>query len=908
MRSEVPIMDEYGAKRDFTRTPEPEPQVSEREGPLIFVVQKHAARRLHYDLRLELDGVLKSWAMPSGPSLDPKTKRLAVMVEDHPLDYGSFEGVIPPGEYGAGQVIVWDHGTYSPEGEGQLFFHDRQEAERRMKEGLSQGKVSFVMRGSRLKGSWTLVKLKGGPKDWLMIKHHDEFAQSAPDVLAEGTSILSGVDIEDLKAGGLPPKADPRSMDPSRFEGARKASMPGCMPPMLATLVSEPVTDPQWVAEPKLDGFRVVSCLQDRKVRLWSRRGLDLTANYPTVVEDLAEQPVWQAVFDGEVVALDERGVPSFEMLQQTLGAGGARGEISATIAYYVFDLLYLDGYDLTGVKFAQRRELLEEVLAPTKRVRLVEQFKGDAGKIYDTFVNHGLEGIMLKRLDSTYEPARRSRSWVKVKATLSEDFVAGGYTQGQGGRPFGALLLGYFDREGHLVYAGHVGSGFSDRDLAEITGELERRKTDGPPFYKLPSSLPGQVTWVKPELVLEVKFNQWTQAGYLRAPVFLRLRPDKSAQEVLATDKAVTFPDRQEAPRPRRESEKVLEQLDNNQNDLTLDVAGYRINLSNLNKEFWPAPNGPRPLTKRDLLVYLAKVSDCLLSHLHDRPLTLTRYPDGVFGEHFYQKHWSLPLPEFVETASIYSEQNGEFQDYLICNNLPALMWLGQIGDLELHTWYSRITPGHDVDTILGPGAVANQIVDYPDFIVFDLDPYIYSGREKAGAEPELNRIAFARTCEVARRLREVLTALGLSSFVKTSGRTGLHVYAPIARRYDFDVIRGMAEAIGHSLMRQHPNDITMEWSVSKRTGKVFFDHNQNARGKTLASVYSARPTPHATVSMPVRWDELDRVYPEQFTIVSAPERLAQIGDLWKRILDSRTSLDSALKHDEEDLVNLAK
>lgn len=335
-----------------------------------------------------------------------------------------------------------------------------------------------------------------------------------------------------------------------------------------------------------------------------------------------------------------------------------------------------------------------------------------------------------------------------------------------------------------------------------------------------------------------------------------------------------------------------ILDQLAEPRRNLLLEVEGCQISLSNLDKEFWPARHGPRPLTKRDLLVYLTRTSGCLLHHLRDRPLTLTRYPDGMHGEHFYQKHWNHSIPEFVNTVAVYSESKAEFRDYLLCNNLATLLWLGQIANLEFHTWYSRIKSGADVEMVLGKDAEANDILNYPDFIVFDLDPYIYSGEEAEGDEPQLNRIAYARTCEAAHRLRQILDSLRMSSFVKTSGRTGLHIYVPIVRRFDFDAVRSVAENIGRALVGLYPQEITMEWSVVKRTGKVFFDYNQNVRGKTLASVYSPRPAPDGVVSMPLRWEDLDTVYPTDFTLLTVPARLEEVGDIWRYILEHRCNL----------------
>ncbi|MBI2908507.1 MAG: DNA ligase D [Chloroflexi bacterium] len=907
------MLKDYERKRHLGITPEPPASVERPgEGPLIFVVQKHAARQLHYDFRLEVDGVLKSWAVPHGPSLDPKSKRLAVMVEDHPLDYASFEGMIPKWEYGAGQVIVWDQGSYSPDEGGQLLFHDRDRAQEEMRRGLDKGKISITLRGRKLKGSWTLVRMhpgsesrmRGSDKNWLLIKHQDGFADPGRDILKEGRSVLSGVTIEDIKTGHLPVPADP-PLSRGSLPGARQAPMPDALSPMLASLAARPFSHPDWLFEPKLDGYRTIALLREGSVRLLSRNGLDNTAKYPFVVASLRSQPVGQAVLDGEIVALDDQGRPCFQCLQQHLKL--ERGKRPAPpIVYYVFDLLYLDGFDLRDAPLRQRKELLSAILQPSDNVRLVGHFEKDGVSVYEAALKQGLEGILAKRQDSVYESGRRSPSWLKVKATRSDEFVIGGYSQGIGARAhtFGALLVGYYDGAGRLIYAGHVGTGFDEDTLHDLLTRLEAMKTDERPFAQTPPTK-GPTVWVRPELVAEVKFTEWTQEGYLRNPVFLRLREDKPAAEVRRTQAAAppapAQPVRGGVVAALTPAENVLRQLRSASQGASIEVEGHRLLLTNLSKELWPAVENRRPLTKRDLLTYLTTVSPYLLPHLKDRPITLTRYPDGIHGERFYQKHWEHPLPEFVNTIDLFSEENNRFRKFLLCNNLPTLVWLGQLADLELHTWFSRVALGldePDLSDFTGPDdKLGDFLANYPDFIVFDLDPYLFAGTEARGEEPELNRRAFARTGEVALWLKELLDGLSLSSFVKTSGKTGLHVFAPIVRQFDFHVVRRAAETIGRYLLQRHPQDITMEWTVEKRTGKVFFDHNQNVRGRTLASLYSPRPTPLATVSMPLRWDELGRTYPTDFTILNAPRRLAATGDLWAGILNARGDLSSLLK-----------
>ncbi len=887
------MTEEYTKKRRFDRTPEPAMrQAGEREGPLTFVVQKHAARRLHYDFRLEVDGVLKSWAVTKGPSTDPGEKRLAVMVEDHPIDYASFEGSIPAGEYGAGQVIVWDRGTYSPDEGGELLFDNRSLAEEKMRKGMAEGKLSFTLRGDKLKGSWTLVKMHNQDKNWLLIKHKDDYIDKEKDILSEEKSVISGLTIEDIKAGAVPEqKADP--VTAGSLPGAVEKEMPPSLSPMLATLTDSPFSDEGWYFEPKLDGYRILSFIDRGRVRLLSRRCNDITGHYRELSEELKKQPSTQMLLDGELIALDSKGKQCFQCLQGYLNifhkSVSKEIEPPSAIIYYVFDILYLEGFDLTAVPLQQRKELLKETLAPGDTIRLVEYFSPEGEKVFKAAVDNGLEGVVAKKKQSRYEPGKRSQAWLKIKAVKSDDFVVAGYTEGKGSRAdtFGSLVLGYYNDNRQLTYAGNVGSGFDEPLLKEIMARLESLKTADSP---LPGNtgVDGQVTWTKPELVVEVKFSEWTRDGKLRAPVFLRFRDDKSPAAAHPV-KVVT--DRERQPEQRSSSiPEVLERLGAKADRLTVTIEGQRVSFSNLDKALWPEHESQRALTKRDLLLYLTKVSPLLLPHLKDRPLSLNRFPNGITGQHFFQKHYN-PVPAFVDRVTL-SAQGQPDREYLLCNNLATLLWLGQIADLEIHTWFSRTVTGPDLAADIGSDP--DTIVNYPDFIIFDLDPYIYSGEEKGGDEPELNRRAFRKTCEVARQLKETLDRLKFPSFIKTSGRTGLHIFLPIERGLDFRATRAAAETFSKHLLQQNPSGITTEWSVEKRRGKIFLDHNQNVRGKTLASVYSPRPSPEASVSVPLGWDELEKIYPTDFTILNACDRFEKTGDIWAHILDAKLDVSA--------------
>ncbi|MBV9579900.1 MAG: non-homologous end-joining DNA ligase, partial [Chloroflexi bacterium] len=536
-------LDDYRAKRDFSKTDEPAPKKGDsapRTGPLTFVVQKHAARRLHYDFRLEAGGVLKSWPIPNGPSYAPGDRRLAVMTEDHPLDYATFEGVIPRGEYGGGQVIVWDLGIYAPEDDGEPCY-DRERAERLVRQGIEQGKLGVFLQGHKLHGGWTLVHMDD--KNWLFLKKDDSFADAQHDVLKEDQSVLSGLTIDDLKAGKLPPPRPSTGPTPATAHGARKSDLPRLLSPMLPSLAERPFSNPNWLFEPKLDGYRVIATLDNHEVRLSSRRGLDCTNEYPWLVRALRQQPVADAVLDGEIVAIDPEGRPSFQLLQNR------QGEPKPLLLYYAFDLLYRDGYDLRGVTLEDRKELLRNSLIATDRLRIVEVFPEDGIGLYSAVQAAGIEGIVAKRRDSRYETGKRSDSWIKVKATYSEEFVVGGYTPGSGARAdtFGSLVVGYYKPGADkLTYVGHAGSGFDDRTLQAVYDRLQPLRTDECPFegevprfgmWRRPGKAEGPITWVQPDLVAQVKFAEKTSDGILRAPVFLGIREDKAARDVVTVE-----------------------------------------------------------------------------------------------------------------------------------------------------------------------------------------------------------------------------------------------------------------------------------------------------------------------------------------------------------------------------------
>jgi bifunctional non-homologous end joining protein LigD len=889
---------DYSAKRTFAATPEPAPAVAAaRRGPLLFVIQQHSARRMHYDLRLECDGVLKSWAVPKGPSLDPAEKRLAVPTEDHPFDYASFEGVIPPGQYGAGEVIVWDCGVYSPD-EVEPWVEERAQAERQVREALQKGKLSVLLRGEKVKGSFALVRTSRG-KDWLLVKHKDRFV-SKDDITARNRSVLSGVAVDEMKAMPVQRIAAANLVPAGKEEPMRED-----LEPMQAELADAPFNKADWMWEPKLDGYRLLAFIKKMQVSLRSRRGLELARQFPGLAAELAKQGP-SMILDGEIVAFDPSGKPSFNALQNRFQLKTERdiaaAENSTPVVFYAFDLLHFAGVDLRKAVYLDRRRYLAQCLLPSPLVQLVHA-SDDGVELYAAALASGFEGVIGKRKQSRYESGRRSASWLKVKSTHSADFVVGGYTRGKGGRaPLGALLVGYWEGR-NLRYASHVGSGFDDRSLPLVRARLEALERRTCPFADKPE-MNAPTTWVEPKAVVEVKFQGWTDDGSLRAPVFLRLRDDIDARSVRREAQGTI------EPKPSFESEidDVLRQLEPSKANGAISIGSHTIKLSSLDRVYWPADAALKQpaLTKRDLLRYLAQVSPFMLPHLADRPLTMIRMPNGIRGQRFYQKHWAQERPPFVDTITVFSEHKDESHDYLLCNNLPTLLWLAQSGTLEFHVWHSRARPGSDspvtsTDYSSSLGALESSILSYPDYVVFDIDPYIYSGKEAPGEEPELNTVAFQKGKEVAFKLRELLNTMSLEPIVKTSGKTGLHVFLPIRRTIDFDIAREVSEQVGRHLMRLAPKDVTLEWSVPKRTGKIFMDYNMNVRGKTLNVAYSPRGAAGAPVSMPLTWDELAGAHPLDFRITNAAEFVTPSGDRWRDVLQKKQSLEASLERAKE-------
>jgi bifunctional non-homologous end joining protein LigD len=920
----------YNRKRKFSSTTEPVGRnINVRTGKAkAFVVQKHRASRLHYDLRLEDDnGALKSWAVPKGPTLDPAIKRLAVLVEDHPYDYLLFEGTIPEGNYGAGTVIVWDHGTYR--------------SERKILDQFKEGKISFELEGKKLRGRFTLIRTRN-ENQWLLIKANDRYAALGDDLTSLNPySVLSEKTNEDLEQGSrrkaifargaIRVRGNGSSSNLASSQGKRKIQsgshdkieqtsarkLPSKVRPMLAYPVDKAFDNKDWAFEVKWDGVRAIAYKEEEggAVRIQSRNGNDITQKYPEITNALENLPanIHSAVFDGEIVVLDDKGLPDFQGHQHRMHVNDKEEieslskEIPAT--YYIFDILYYDGEDVKTKSYLERRQILSKLISPDDFLKISEFVEERGSHMLRHTIKFNLEGIIAKHKLSRYYEGRRSREWLKIKNIRTQDCVIVGYTQGEGNRQnaFGSLLLGLYNpSDKSYKFVGHAGSGFDYKTIQEIFSDLQEIRTSTMPVKFLPYKNRA-TTWVKPVLVAEIKFAQWTEEGIMRAPIFLRFRSDKRPEEcTLEADQPVST----ESVLPATaevESEKatVTPSLSTHRRNQVAFPNGVSKNarvmppstkrFSNLQKIYWPAIREQKAITKGDLISYYEAVSELILPHLRDRPLSLSRYPDGIYGKSFYHKDWHQSRPPYVKTVKVHSEQRDDVINYLVCNNLQSLLWIANLGALEMHPWYSRIKNFEKCKTseMLYEEKCG---LNFPDFIVLDLDPYIYSGKEKTGAEPEYNLKGFRAAAEVAFDLKDVLDELHIMSYIKSSGKTGLHVYIPTLPKFSYDQTRSFAEILGKILISKSPNKITMEWSTAKRKGKVFFDYNQNSRGKTIASVFSVRPTPNATVSIPIGWADLDDFNPRDFTLRTVPEIFKSKRDPWREVLENKQDLSKVM------------
>ncbi len=848
---------QYWKKRNFTKTPEPRGKTIPTTGRLQFVIQKHAASRLHYDFRLELDGTLKSWAVPKGPSLDPGQKRLAVHVEDHPLDYAGFEGIIPAKQYGGGTVLLWDRGYWEPIGDPGSSYR--------------RGRLKFTLHGEKLHGIWNLVRMGGrqeaGKENWLLIKEKDDEARSGKKIDVTQmltTSVASGKSIEQIASGEhaiwqsnkqssttSQPVPRRRPIKGIPAPGARKAAQEKWVVPQLATLVTASPEGKEWVHELKYDGYRILCRLQNGTATLWTRNGHDWSAKLPHIAAAAGDLPVKTAWLDGEVVALLPDGRVSFQTLQNAFDTHS-----DSNLVYFVFDLLYHDGYDLRPAPLIERKRLLSALFkdnSPSALVQYSDHISGQGEVAFAEACRSGMEGLVAKRADASYV-AGRNRNWVKVKCGRRQEFVIGGFTDPSGSRTaFGALLLGVYDAQGRLQFAGRTGTGFSDRSLKELHARLKKLEQTTPPFVDPPGGGERRgVHWVNPTLVAEVAFAEWTNEGQLRQASFQGLREDKAARTVVherpATGVSPKTTGTGSGSRSQRQKKGSKPKRLSNTHSPNGPTTVGGVTLSHPDRVLFPEQR----VTKFTLAQYYESVSEWMLPHVEDRPLTLVRCPDGYNKECFYQKHANDRIPEAVGRVEIPDDQGTAC--YMVADSLAALVGLVQMGVLELHTWGSK-----------------RDKLERPDRMILDLDP-----------DPA---VEWSAVIEGAQLLRTLLSELELMSFVKTTGGKGLHIVVPLRRVHTWDEVKAFSKAIADHLAHMIPDRFLAHMSKQKRKGKIYIDYLRNAKGATAVAAYSTRARPGAPLSVPLAWDELSvDMRSDHFTIANLPDRLSQLRqDPWK-------------------------
>ncbi|MBO9570835.1 MAG: DNA ligase D [Chitinophagaceae bacterium] len=897
----------YKQKRSFKDTPEPTGGKSSAK-ELRFVIQKHDASRLHYDFRLEMEGVLKSWAVPKGPSTDPAVKRLAMMVEDHPYDYRNFEGIIPEGNYGAGTVIVWDEGTYTPIEE----FKTKKEQEKHLLKQLKEGNLKFVLNGEKLHGEFALVRTNGmGENSWLLIKHKDKFAAKS-DITKKDKSVLSGKTLAKVavttdkiwesnrskttKKIPLQSSSKGKSQSPPFSKGesglakkkpdtdlseAPKFPFPKTVSPMLATLVDKPFDEPGWLYEIKWDGYRAIALCDKKETNLISRNNKSFNDKFYPVYNAVKEWGIY-GVVDGEIAVINNKGITNFGSLQNW------RSEADGELVYYVFDILWLDGHDLTELPLIKRREILKAQLPGEGIIRMSESFESTATEFMQAANEMGLEGIIAKKADSPYIQGDRTRNWLKIKVNKRHEVVIGGYTVNDGtSKLFSALLVGVYEN-GRLEYTGKIGTGFNEKTQKEMMKLFKPLITKKVPFaeepdYNKPSRFRpnpphATVTWLKPELVCEVSYTEITSDKVMRHPSFEGMREDKKAKDVVMekpveTKKAVKQAEKksaEKAPAKKSAVDKLVKPSSSTDRKTLLNpteetqvkkINGYELKFSNLSKIYWPKEK----YTKRDLINYYYQVAPYILPYLKDRPQSLNRYPNGITGPSFYQKDVKGKAPDWIDTMP-YTTSEDEDKLYMLCNKEADLLYMVNLGCIEIHPWSSTASKP-----------------DNPNWCLIDLDPS--------------DKTSFDDVIKTAQTVKSILDAIGVEGYCKTSGSTGLHVYIPLLPKYSYDESQLFGRWIATQVVEQLPEITSVERVVKKRRGKLYVDFLQNRPGATLAAPYSARPKPGATVSMPLHWDEVKKgLSIKDFTIKNAMERLKANGDIFKPILAKGLDLKKVL------------
>ena len=857
-------LEAYRQKRDPGRTLEPFGRDAKAGSPAAepggqqFVVQQHWARALHFDFRLELEGVLKSWAVPKGPSLKAEEKRLAVHVEDHPLEYKSFEGVIPKGNYGAGSVIVWDHGPY------------RSFKPEDLREQSARGNLELELFGHKLGGRWTLVRMSRSPKDWLLLKKADG-AASGVDLSRWPRSVITGLTVEEMR-------------DPQAWLAGVRARVEELGAPrgtvraeqvkhMLAVSEEKPFSRKGWVFEIKYDGVRVVAERRGSQLRMLGRSGEDITGRYPEVADGLRALLVENFVLDGEIIAHDESGRPSFGRLQKRMAlsrpADVAAAMARVPVRAVFFDCLELEGHDLRSLGLLDRKELLARVLPPAGVVQAGGHVEEQGEAFYDAASEMGLEGVIAKRAESRYT-GRRSSDWIKIKCQRRQEFVIGGYSAPRGGRArFGALHIGVYDGD-RLVYVSRVGSGFDDATLERMWHELQPLRRETSPFEGGPRGQ-GEV-WVEPKLVCEVRFTEWTTDGGLRHPIFLGMRDDKNPAEVRREDLPVAEPDaiQEEVQADTRRSAK--DEGDAGPAPASRPNAPREVRLSNLRKVFWPGDG----YTKGDLIGFYDAVAPLMLRYLRDRPAVLTRYPDGIEGKSFFQKDAPVYVPDWMRIETVYSRDSDRDIKFFVIDDAESLRYVANLGTIPIHMWSAR-----------------SGALERPDWLVLDLDP--------KGAP-------FSDVVEVARALHRILDELGLPSYPKTSGASGLHILIPLGGHYTHEECKNFARLLATLGLAAKPEISTLARPIHARGGKVYIDWGQNGHGITIVAPYSLRPLPGAPASCPLRWSEVNaRLDPRQFNLRTIPRRFEKMEDPLAPVLGEGIDMGAAVVAIEERMKRMA-
>ncbi|MDN3724462.1 DNA ligase D [Aequorivita sp. SDUM287046] len=796
-------LDEYKKKRKFNKTPEPKGEL-DKDNAKRFVIQRHQASHLHYDLRLEMDGVLKSWAVPKGPSMNPADKRLAIMTEDHPVKYLTFHGTIPKGNYGAGIMDIWDDGTYEISEDGDAL------------KQLKKGDLKIEFFGSKIKGTFALVKMRRDEEknQWLLIKKKDKFSTDL-----EYDSEVFASKKKAVKAGKVKP------LNPETF-----------IKPMLASPGKKIFKDPDWVFELKWDGYRVMANIQDGKVELYSRNGISYNKKFASIKKEL-ENIAHDCILDGEVVVVDKKGNPDFQKLQK-YDAEKTKGELR----YYVFDLLHLNGHDTLRLPLLERKSLLPDILEGLENVLYCDHIEAMGPALYKRAVDAGMEGVIAKKADSEYSPGFRTENWLKIKSTNTEEAIICGYTDSEtGGSIFGSLILGMFQEE-NLTYVGNCGTGFSNAEQKELLKKLKTLQTDENPFGKKIALKGRKPNWVKPKLICEVKFSEWTKGGIMRHPSYKGLRTDKDLEEI--------------EPQSQKKTSSKSKDASSH-----LEVDGISVPVSNLEKIYWPESG----YTKYDLIDYYLHVAETMLPYLKDRPQNLHRHPNGINKPGFYQKD-NESLPEWVETVKIYSESSKKEIEYLVCQNEATLLYMANLGCIEINPWNSPI-----------------QDLEKPTYTVIDIDPS--------------DKNNFEQVIEVALAAKEVLDLAKIEGYCKTSGSSGIHVYIPMGGQYTYGEVRDFTKLLCYYIHEKLPKLTSMERAVKSRKNKIYLDFLQNRRAQTLAAPYCVRPKPGATVSAPLLWKEVKPgLEMKDFTIKTMPKRIAKKGDLFTAVLGEGIDMETAM------------